>query len=120
MKRVLGVAALGVGLVLAGGAAVQAGAVGGPKVLHTAVLARSTDVYHVSFRAGEMAVVTVIGDGDTDLDLYVYDAFGNLVGSDEDLTDTCVVSFLPPRTGVYTIRVVNRGNVYNNYTITTN
>ena len=44
------------------------GAVGGSKYAASSVNAGSADVYNVSFRAGELAMVIVIGDGDTDLD----------------------------------------------------
>ena len=65
-------------------------------------------------------MVTVIGDGDTDLDLYVYDENGNLIDKDVDYSDDCVVSFVPKWTGVFTIKIMNRGNVYNNYIMRTN
>ena len=97
-----------------------AGAVGGPKQSTTRVNARAADVYTISFRGGESARITVAGDGDTDLDLYVYDEFGNLVASDDDSTDYCVVGWTPRFTGPFTVRVVNRGGVYNQYRITTN
>ena len=97
-----------------------AGAVGGPRVDNTRVNARATNPYTISFRGGESARITVAGDGDTDLDLYVYDEFGNLVASDDDLTDYCVVSFTPRFTGPFTVRVVNRGGVWNQYRLTTN
>lgn len=96
------------------------GAVGGPKYSSTNVKANGTDVYHISFRAEQTAIVTVIGDGDTDLDLYVYDENGNLIVKDVDYSDDCVVSFVPKWTGVFTIKIVNRGNVYNNYVMRTN
>ena len=56
----------------------------GSRYSSTYVKAKGTDVYHISFRAGQTAVVTVIGDGDTDLDLYVYDENGNLIDKDVD------------------------------------
>ena len=108
-----------VALVMMGGAG-YAGAVGGPKRSTTRVKARTTDVYTISFRGGESARITVAGDGDTDLDLYVYDEFGNLIASDDDNTDYCVVSWTPRFTGPFTVRVVNRGSVYNEYRLTTN
>ena len=67
--------------------------------------------------AHELAMVTVHGDGDTDLDLYVYDENGNCVASDTSLGDQCVVTWTPRWTGSFTIRVVNRGFLPNNYTI---
>lgn len=96
------------------------GATTGPKYSSTYVKAKGTDVYRISFRAGQTAIVTVIGDGDTDLDLYVYDENGNLIDKDVDYSDDCVVTFTPRWTGVFVIKVVNRGNVYNSYVMRTN
>ena len=67
-----------------------------------------------------MAEVIVIGDGDNDLDLYIYDGNGNLIASDTDYTDQCVCNWVPRWTGVFTIRILNRGSVYSNYAIATN
>jgi len=96
------------------------GAVGGGQYNRTNVRAHGTDQYRIRFRAGQTAIVTAIGDGDTDLDLYVYDENGNLIDSDTDYTDNCVCTFTPRWTGTFTIRVVNRGGVYNNYVLRTN
>jgi hypothetical protein len=99
---------------------VQAGAVGGPKGRKAVVRAFATDTYVVRFVGGELAMVGVEGDGDTDLDLYVYDETGKLVVADEDDTDLCLVRWTPRWTGTFTIRVVNRGAGSNRYTILTN
>lgn len=96
------------------------GAVGGPEYSDTYVKANGTDVYNIRFRGGEPAVVTVVGDGDTDLDLYIYDENGNLIDKDIDYTDVCVCSWTPSWTGTFQIKVVNRGNVYNSYLLETN
>lgn len=96
------------------------GASGGPKYANSRVEAHDYDIYNVTFRAGELAIVTVIGDGDTDLDLYVYDSNGNLIDSDNDYTDNCVCTWTPRWTGNFRIKIVNRGNVYNRYILHTN
>lgn len=96
------------------------GAVGGPKYTVEVVRANSTDSYNVSFTAGYLAEVGLSGDGDTDLDLYVYDSNGNLIASDTDYTDDCYVSWVPAWTGRFTIKVVNRGRVANRYVLVTN
>lgn len=84
------------------------------------VKAHSTDVYNVRFYGGETAVVVVSGDGDTDLDLYIYNSNGRLVASDTDYTDDCVCSWVPSYTSTYTIKIVNRGPVYNQYRMAIN
>lgn len=97
------------------------GALGGPKYAREKVNANSTDRYTISFWANELAEVTVVGDGDNDLDLYIYDENGNKIASDTDYTDTCVCRWVPSWTGAFTIKVVNRGQtVYSNYVLMTN
>jgi hypothetical protein len=96
------------------------GAVGGPKRGTYKVAAKSTDSFTIKFWANERASIAVSGDGDTDLDLYVYDENGNLIDKDTDYSDDCIVNFFPKWTGKFIIKVVNRGNVYNNYVIATN
>jgi len=119
-KRSLVALAVSVAVLVSGTMSSFAGADGGPRSNGTNVLAHRSDTYTIRFRAGEVARVAVIGDGDTDLDLYVYDEFGNLIGSDADYTDQCIVTWVPRWTGVFTIQVVNRGNVYNVYRLQTN
>lgn len=81
---------------------------------------RATDTYILTFRAHELAEIAVIGDGDTDLDLYVYDENGNRIVYDEAYSGNCYVSFSPLWTGKFIVRIVNRGYVYNNYILLTN
>lgn len=102
------------------GTSATLGQVGGPIVRFDRVLAGYTDTWRFTFRAGEIARVAVVGDGDTDLDLYVYDANGNLITKDDDPTDNCAVAFTPYWTSEFRIIVVNRGGVYNNYMLITN
>lgn len=102
------------------GASGTLGAAAGPIVHHDSVLARHYDDYAITFVAGELARVAVVGDGDTDLDLYIYDENGNLITSDTDYTDQCLVEFTPRWTGAFRVRVVNNGYVYNNYVLLTN
>lgn len=96
------------------------GAVGGPKATRERVLGKDIDSYKIKFWAKELAEICVSGDGDTDLDLYVYDENGNLIESDTDYTDECVVRWVPAWTGNFIIKIVNRGALYNNYVIWTN
>lgn len=96
------------------------GAVGGAKYDYGSVAAHSYTYYSAKFWANEIAEIVVSGDGDTDLDLYVYDENGNLITSDTDYTDDCYVRFCPRWTGLFRIKIVNRGGVYNRYAIVTN
>jgi hypothetical protein len=96
---------------------VQADPVEGPSSHVDKVEAYATDVYRVAFYGGELARVRVIGDGDTDLDLYVLDENGHVIASDTGDTDICELVWQPLWTGPFTIRVVNLGGVYNRYVI---
>jgi len=93
---------------------------GGPAIEYESVNASSSDYYNVRFNGGEVAMVVVSGDGDTDLDLYIYDQYGHLVTKDTDLSDDCVVRWVPEWTQTYKIKVKNLGSVYNSYAIGTN
>ena len=96
------------------------GAVGGPKYGEGRIYGKDYVDYELKFWANELAEIIVIGDGDNDLDLYVYDNNGNLVASDTDYTDQCVCRWVPIWTGAFRIRIVNRGAIYSNYAIATN
>lgn len=95
-------------------------AVGGPKIAEDRVNANDYDIYYIRFYGEELAEVAVIGDGDTDLDLYIYDDSGHLIESDTDYSDDCYVSWYPKWTGTFKVKVKNRGNVYNHYVLATN
>ena len=65
--------------------------------------AHDTDAYDVVFRGSQLAAVSVSGDGDTDLDCFVYDGDGNLVTKDDDATDECRLTFRPQRSMRYRV-----------------
>ena len=96
------------------------GSVRGPSRHYDAVNGNSTDSYQISFVANELAEILVSGDGDTDLDLYVYDSNGNLIAKDDDYTDDCYVRWVPSWTGRFIVKIVNRGPLYNRYALLTN
>lgn len=81
------------------------------------VLSNSRVAYSTIVDAGMTCCLTVRGDGDTDLDLYIFDQFGNLVAKDDDDTDQCVVSWTARNTARFTILIVNRGAVFNRFTM---
>lgn len=96
------------------------GLVGGPGRRVDRVAANSTDTYVLAFKYGVPAEIFVSGDGDTDLDLYVYDENGRSIACDDDYSDDCYVCWTPAWTGNFVVKVVNRGRVYNQYVLVTN
>ena len=96
------------------------GLLGGPGRRVDRVAANSTDTYVLAFKYGIPAEIFVSDDGDTDLDLYVYDEKGNHIASDTDYSDDCYVCWTPAWTGNFVVKVVNRGRVYNQYVLLTN
>jgi hypothetical protein len=97
-----------------------AGSTTGAGVYNKICPAYGKTVIHERYFGGETARLALVGDGDTDLDIYVYDAFGNLVASGTGLNDREVVSFFPRVTGNYRIEIINRGGVYNRFALATN
>jgi hypothetical protein len=93
---------------------------GYPKYQVDRVNAFSTIRYQLQFYGNQWAEIMVSGDGDTDLDLYIYDSNGILVAYDEGYTDDCYVRFIPRWTGYFTIVIKNLGRVYNQFQIWTN
>jgi hypothetical protein len=101
----------------------QQGAMGryrGPGSTVTRVNAYSTDIFNDTFTGGRYAQVCISGDGDTDLDLYVFDENGNLIGSSTSYGDDECVSWTPRWTGRFRIEVRNLGRVWNQYRLWTN
>ena len=64
---------------------------------------------------GASSRVVVRGDGDTDLDCWLY-RDGVLVDSDTDDTDICLLNTYG-QSGVFRLYVRNYGNVYNEYRV---
>ena len=96
------------------------GAVGEQKYSLDMINANSTDTYKIKFKENQKAIVRVNGVGLTDLDLYIYDNNGNLISSDTSDSDNCECAWVPQWTGEFTIRIKNRGNMYNLYYMQTN
>lgn len=97
------------------------GAVGGPILKTSMVLTLSTDQYIVKFEGGRKANVLLEASSDiSDLDLYIYDEYENLVCYDNDYTSECALSFTPRWEGYFIIAIVNNGLLPNPYLLCTN
>ena len=99
---------------------IDRGSARGPRQLYGQVAAASRREHTVEFRGGEPAVIYVSGDGDSDLDLFVYDEAGQLVASATGPRDECVVRWQPERQGRFRVEVRNLGGASNWYWMATN
>jgi hypothetical protein len=92
-----------------------------PSLVHAADIALRGRVYgnrtnvHAIYVGESTNYVTVRGDGDTDLDCWIYDSYGRLVDSDTDDTDYCVLR--TPGIGTHRVVITNNGGVYNDYVV---
>jgi hypothetical protein len=107
-------------VLLAGGTTAFAGRIPDPAIDVETVDAYCSRTYYIDYYGGIKAEVGVIGDGDTDLDVKVYDEWGRLVAQDLSYSDRCYCDWYPSRRGTYRIVVENLGNVWNRYTLITN
>lgn len=98
-------------------AVVGADPVGGERFQYDRVCAWSSNTYSVEVWGQETTGITICGDGDTDLDLYVYDSCGRLIVSAESYSDLETVYVRAAYRDTLTIKVVNRGGVYNEFSI---
>ncbi|MCH8543379.1 MAG: hypothetical protein LAT61_07410 [Alcanivorax sp.] len=97
------------------------GLVGGARMIQDIVPAHSEVVYtDVYFEGGKPAEVALVGDGDTDLDLVIYDEYGNVICASVSWNDREHCAWQPRWTGPFTIEVSNLGGVWNAYVLATN
>jgi len=96
------------------------GSLAGPHKHQMRISARSYRSVKESYRAGELAEVAILGDGDTDVDLIVQDANGNEICRSTRGGDREYCQWTPAWTGEFTIKVANYGRVYNDVTFLTN
>jgi len=95
------------------------GDVQGAGCYNDSVLSGYTDTWNIRFTPGSN-YVDLSGDGDTDLDLYVYGPDGHLVCSSESYYDDEFCSWHQYRTANVRVKIKNLGNVYNVYDLCTN
>jgi len=76
--------------------------------------------YDEGFFGNEQAIVTLNGWNDTDLDLIVYDEYGNVVCESASYSSTEYCEWTPRWTGQFTVIVINNGGLENSYSLWTN
>jgi len=87
----------------------------GRKGIKETLASKMQITYEVVLDKDEMSVFVVNGNGRSDLDCYLYDDQKNLVGKDDDNTDTCVVRVMPDKVARYTFVVKNVGEKSNSF-----
>lgn len=112
-------------LALAAAGAVAAGlayggGVDGPMRGERVIAGNGTHEHNVRFQGGQQAIVIVSGDGDSDLDLRVYDGNNNVVCNDDDGTDLALCGWTPTYSSNYRLRIRNIGQTANRYWLRTN
>ncbi len=65
----------------------------------------ASETFAAPFAAGEQVSVRARGDGN--VDLYVYNEAGRMVGQDMGPSGEAVLNFTPRRTGIFTFKVTN-------------
>ncbi|MEL7228422.1 MAG: hypothetical protein AAGK38_00740 [Pseudomonadota bacterium] len=101
-------------------AAKPRGRLAGPGRLVKGLLAGRTHIIRETFRGGRLAQITLIGDGDTNLDMVVLDQNGNAICRDRSYSDKLRCSFYPKWTGTFAIGIKNQGRIRNTYILLTN
>jgi len=71
--------------------------------------------YDEAFYGGEQAVVTLEGHNPSDIDLWIYDEYGNLICSSTGYSSYESCTWTPSWTGDFTIRVENEGHPQGTY-----
>lgn len=100
-----------------------AGHVGGPRE-ESFVLAPNTEhSWTMLMKTDQTLLIRVVGDGDGDLDCWLYDSQGNLILADESLDDGCRFTGIV-RGNMYArgfiLRVRNNGGAADQFTVVTN
>ncbi len=94
-----------------------AGPVGGKIFKSARVEANSAKTFTFDIEGSEFTAIYIHGDGDTDLDVYVYDHLGNLLKSGTGASDQELVILFSDFQQTITVHVVNRGRVYNEFAL---
>jgi hypothetical protein len=97
-----------------------AASVRGPITVVRRISKEGSDLLRFHYEAGKgSARITIRGDGDTNLDLFVFGPKKQEVARATGPTDREQVTWEPGTTGFYTIKVQNLGDVWNQYVLTT-
>lgn len=92
----------------------------GPLALQRRLSARTGLAWSATARGGEMAIVSAVGDGDSNIDLKVTNGGGRVVCADRQRDYYPMCRWSVGRAGVYRIEVTNSGRVPSNVMVLSN
>ncbi len=119
LMRILGAAVVGIATFAASNPMADAGRIGGAISTAATVPPYQSVYFDVPFAAGESALVSSMGNGSTNLDLFLHDSAGNVaVGT--GFADRKTASMYVHRAGFFRIEVRNLGPVANSFVLSTN
>jgi len=84
----------------------------------TVVEGHGTNAHEAIIDGGEPTIISIVGDGSSNLDLLVYDQGGTLIGSDTGYGDRCAAVLRPDRSGPIRIVIRNLGDTPDQYQLT--
>ena len=87
----------------------------GPGMHCSVVGPQSTDSFLLFFNANEPAEISLMGDGDSDLDLFVYDVSGKAISEDARPNDFAYAVWTPAMAAPFRVEVRNLGERANQY-----
>ena len=76
-----------------------------------------THIWTVPLSGGKHSFVHLSGDGSSDLDLYLYDLEGREIDKNTSASDQCGLTVFEELSTIV-VKIVNRGSVTNNYSLT--
>jgi len=92
-----------------------AGRVEGPAEITDSISPERFNNHAANLKGGEVTVITLKGDGGSDLDCFLLNSLNEIVTSDVNSSDTCTLTITPTITGRYDLRVYNAGSKRNTY-----
>ena len=79
-----------------------------------------SDVWRIPLYGDVGAEIGLLGDGESNLDLSVEDANGNMICRNQDATALALCAFVPAESGFFTATVKNAGQAESGYSLLTN
>lgn len=95
-----------------------AGDVSGVKIDRDIINPNDVIIYNdLVLERGVKTDILVKGDGDGDIDYYLYDYGDHLIDSYIDSTDTCYLTVVPKWTGKFSLKLKNNGDESSVFTV---